>query len=65
MAAKTSSAGSAAKAAKGPYTGENPHTEGTPAWHGWEYLKATVNADRARGIDVTKVEKAKLNTHAF
>ena len=63
-AQKTSSAAKAT--AKGPYTGENPYEEGTPAWHGWEYLKATVDADRAKGVDVMKVEKpSKPNIHAF
>lgn len=59
-------AGAAKAAEKGPFTGENPYDEGTPAWHGWAYLKSTVDADRAKGVDVTKVEKpSKPNIHAF
>lgn len=67
MAAKKSSAASASSGAKkGPYTGENPFDEGTPAWHAWAYLKSTVDADRSRGIDVTKADKtSKPNINAF
>lgn len=67
MAAKEKSSASAPRAAaKGPYTGANPFDEDTPAWHAWAYLKSTVDADRARGIDVTKAEKpTKPNINAF
>lgn len=35
-----------AEAESGPYTGPNPFTPGSQAWHGWNYLKKTVDADR-------------------
>jgi len=67
-AASTSAHAATRAAAKSaPYSGQNPFDEGTPAWHAWAYLKSTVDADRARGIDVTKVDKThnKPNTNAF
>lgn len=57
MAADKSKAGSVSADENGPYTGKNPYAEGTAQFNAWAYLKSTVDADRRKGMDVTKPPK--------